>query len=486
MPTAPPSQHIRWLELAGLSRAAAEFVILLAWYAALARPQSSLGASSLVLSGLMLTCFGLVRLVERQDLTAKQQNFVTILWVLVFTFASFQPTFYPNTPLTPLELFTVPLSALLQFNASLREFWHLVILILIAWRGIAAGRRLITVQSSINSLRAGLLLLLGYGAFHSLILPFPTAIMIVAGFFFFILVSLTAARVAEVGEMRGGRIPRLNTGRGLGILAGGLAAAVIASLLGLLGAQVGGIVTAVVLTALSLMAVIMMALTLPFLALTVWLLSRIPAFNALETDMLSNADAVQETVEAVSADLSQSMDLLTVASRPVLMLVVLVGLLALIFFALKARTRRPHTDTELDSEQLAFRRRFRLSPIVEVLQQRARLPGFGQAIAAARIRQTYNRMLQLCQRLGRPRPAASTPSEFLPKIQTLFPEEGQAAAIITRAYNKIRYGDYPETQEEVQVVLQAWQQIERCGRQMLKQQKAARRSMKERTGSRWG
>jgi hypothetical protein len=486
MNTASQTQHLRWLELAGLSRAASEFVILLAWYAALARPEASLGVSGLVLAGLMFTCFGLVRLVERQDLSTRQQNFIITLWVVVIAFASFQPTFYPNTSLTALELFTTPLTALLEFDANLREFWHLAILTLMAWRGIAAGRRLVTVQSTMKSLRSGLLLLLVFGAFHSHTLTSTTAITIMAAFFFFILVSLTAGRVAEVGEMRGGRIPRLKTGRGLGILTGALATSVIASLLGLFGAQVGGLVSALTLTVLALIAVVMLVLILPVLALTVWLLDQLPTFTTLETDMLSNAEAAQETVEAVTADLSQSVGLLTAAGRPFLMLVALIGLFGLIYLALRARARRPQSEIELDSEQYAPRIRFRIPSIMEALQQRTRLPGFGQAIAAARIRQTYKRMLLLCQRLGAPRPAGTTPSEFLPRIQTLFVEEDQAAATITHAYNKIRYGEYPEMQEEVQVVLEAWQQIERRGRLMLKQKKTSRQAVKDVSGSRWG
>jgi hypothetical protein len=486
LPAIPRSQHLRWLELASLTRGAAEFVILLAWYAALPRPTGSLTTVGAVLAGLMVTCFLLVRLAERQDLSAEQQNFVIILWVVVFSFASFQPNFYPHTPLTPLELFTVPMTALLAFDSTLHEFWHLVILTLIAWRGITAGRRLVTVQSAMNSFRTGLVLLLIYGTFYTTVLPFPVAMTMIGAFFFFILVSLTAARVAEVGEMRGGRIPRLNTDRGMGILAGALLTAVFASLLALLSVQVGPIVTALVLALLALMAVILLILATPLLTLVVWLLSRIPAFSALETDMMESADVAQETVEAVSADLSQSMDLMTVAGRPILMLLVLIGLFVLIFFALRARPRPIQTKLELDSEQSLTRKRFRMPPILEALQNRNRLPGFGQTIAAARIRQTYNRMLKLCLHLGTPRPPAATPTEFLPRIQKLFTEDNQAAEIITHAYNEIRYGEYPETQEEVQVVLKAWQQIESSGRQMQKQRKINRRTVKERSESRWG
>jgi hypothetical protein len=486
LPAISQSQHFRWLELAALSRAAAEFVILLAWYIALARPAASLVTSSLVLTGLLVTCWLLVRLSERQRLSDGQQNFVIILWVLAYAFASFQPTFYPDIPLKPFELFTVPLTALLQFESTLREFWHLVIITLVAWRGITAGRQLISVETAMNSFRTGLVLLLIFGAFYSQTLPPSFAIALITAYFFLILTSLTAARVAEVGELRGGRIPRLNTGRGLGILVGALVVAVIAGLLGLLGTQTGTFVTALVLAFLALLAVALLVLATPFLALVVWLLSKMPTLNPLENDMESNSEAVQETVETAAAELSQSMDLLTVAGRPVLMLLVLIGLFGLIYLALRARARRPQTEIELDAEQLVSRRRFTFPQILEALQNRGRRAGIGQALAAARIRQTYHRLMQLCRRLDVPRPPAATPIEFLPVLQELYPGDEQAVAEITHAYNKIRYGEYPESREEVQAVLAAWRQIEKSSRQLLKEHKAARRAYRERSTSRWG
>ena len=80
-------------------------------------------------------------------------------------------------------------------------------------------------------------------------------------------------------------------------------------------------------------------------------------------------------------------------------------------------------------------------------------------LAAARIRWVYAQLMILCSRLGKPRPAAATPLEFLPTLQALFPEQDTTLQAITQAYLKVRYGELPETYEEVQAVLMGWDQL---------------------------
>ncbi len=90
----------------------------------------------------------------------------------------------------------------------------------------------------------------------------------------------------------------------------------------------------------------------------------------------------------------------------------------------------------------------------------------GQArrlLAAARIRRIYARLMKLSTRLGMSRPAARTPLEFLPNLQTLFPELPIELDTITQAYLRVRYGELPETIEEVQRVEHAWAQISTAG-----------------------
>jgi hypothetical protein len=52
-------------------------------------------------------------------------------------------------------------------------------------------------------------------------------------------------------------------------------------------------------------------------------------------------------------------------------------------------------------------------------------------------------------------------------MQTVLPEESAELEQITTAYIGVRYGQYPETQKEVQAIQQAWSRVRSAGRKKL-------------------
>ena len=105
----------------------------------------------------------------------------------------------------------------------------------------------------------------------------------------------------------------------------------------------------------------------------------------------------------------------------------------------------------------------------EALASRFKLGQAARLLQAARIRWVYFQLMDLCTELGRPRPAAVTPLEFLPDLEALFPDSQAGLGFITQAYLKVRYGELPESRDEVEQVVSAWKKVETQG----KQQKAA-------------
>jgi hypothetical protein len=77
--------------------------------------------------------------------------------------------------------------------------------------------------------------------------------------------------------------------------------------------------------------------------------------------------------------------------------------------------------------------------------------------------------MQTCEAIGYPRPTATTPLEFLPELSRIFPESAADLQDITRAYLKVRYGEVPETQAEVDDIETAWKRVEVQAQAMLKQ-----------------
>jgi hypothetical protein len=97
------------------------------------------------------------------------------------------------------------------------------------------------------------------------------------------------------------------------------------------------------------------------------------------------------------------------------------------------------------------------------------LTGFGRLrqgqryLAAAKIRRIYAGLMDLCEEMNISRPVSQTPLEFLGTVQGALPSVSGQSEMITYAYLKVRYGELPETQKEVQAVEQAWEQVRHAG-----------------------
>ncbi len=87
--------------------------------------------------------------------------------------------------------------------------------------------------------------------------------------------------------------------------------------------------------------------------------------------------------------------------------------------------------------------------------------------AAARIRRIYAELMELGEKLGKPRPQAHTPLEYLPDLVIIFPELSQDLTLVTSAYLQVRYGEIPETPEALEQVESAWARIRAQGKDVM-------------------
>jgi len=79
---------------------------------------------------------------------------------------------------------------------------------------------------------------------------------------------------------------------------------------------------------------------------------------------------------------------------------------------------------------------------------------------AVSIRRIYRNMLHAADASGYPRLETETPYEFLKTLAQAWPENKAQTQLITNAYVKVRYGELPETQEEIQAIKDAWRVLE--------------------------
>jgi hypothetical protein len=55
---------------------------------------------------------------------------------------------------------------------------------------------------------------------------------------------------------------------------------------------------------------------------------------------------------------------------------------------------------------------------------------------------------------------AETPYEYLPTLARVWPEYAAESRLITEAFIRVRYGEVPETVDELEIIRDAWRRLE--------------------------
>lgn len=79
--------------------------------------------------------------------------------------------------------------------------------------------------------------------------------------------------------------------------------------------------------------------------------------------------------------------------------------------------------------------------------------------AAVSIIKIYQHMIHLSSDIGYPRADSETPFEYLKTLVRLWPHHKADVQLITRAYVRVRYGEFPESQEEFEAIKLAWERV---------------------------
>jgi hypothetical protein len=86
----------------------------------------------------------------------------------------------------------------------------------------------------------------------------------------------------------------------------------------------------------------------------------------------------------------------------------------------------------------------------------------GRRRAAETIRHIYRRLCAVAAAYGYPRPPNQTPNEFLATLAQVWPNLLPESRVITEAYNRVRYGELPESKAEMDAIKAAWLAIQRA------------------------
>jgi len=146
-------------------------------------------------------------------------------------------------------------------------------------------------------------------------------------------------------------------------------------------------------------------------------------------------------------------------------LVVVVALLSRFLFRKSHRARRGDEEREsvLDWNDLGAGLRGALASLRRRLQRApdpfADLRGDPQWQHTLRIRTLYTRLLYRGKRAGAPRKPSDAPREYVPTLETVFPEADVPLVSLTDGYRAARYADRPATATEAEAAAVAFRAI---------------------------
>lgn len=461
-----------WTFLSTAALMVAEVTLASLWYQALFRPRGAgFGAVLGILSVIFAASYGVTRLLSKLHWRMAYRQAALAAWVLIAVFASLKGLVFPRVDLSLLELVQSPLDFILYPDGDGVEFAHAIYVLVLIWRAAALTRGPVTLYGTQVSFQIGLIFLLLYGMMFALLFAGEATVGMYL-FLFFGLTAMSLARIANLTDLRGGRMPRFGSGWMASIL---LASLTLVGLAILIGWLASGNAVFLLASVLVVILALLTALLLLVLSPLILILARfIPYLAELVRQIgerlrsLPISEQLQKLLAVFSEGLNKIVPVI-LAGRGIFLAAILVGLILIIVLALNLR----HIFQRLAEEEEGSRaepdegegllkllaRRLRNS--------RRRLRSPAQVLAAARIRQIYRLLMLTCQKLGAPRPPSTTPLEFLPRLESLFPEEPGEVRAITGAYVKVRYGEYPETRAEVDAVEEAWKHVQRQARKAL-------------------
>jgi hypothetical protein len=482
-----------WRELAALGLFALNLSWAVPWFRALsAATQEAPPAHSVtVFFGLGLTAYLLVRILNafRAGAQARRRSLLGLVGIGMAV--GLQSLLYTKEVVPLTELIMRPLWALGNFSALIpNELLVFIAVLLVIRRGAVLAVDYLGPGRVLDEFKLGFVMFLVFTGVNTFVTGEQVSSGYLLVYLYAGLIAMGAARQDSVGELRGAARSRLDRRRffpiflGAGLTAGG------AYLAGLAFSMEGGALAGFVLGAAVLAVfIVSIPLLLVVLYLLYFIVSLFEGEIALAVDRLLGAvDGLLRTLEHLKTLIWQLGELLAerlafmapffrglLSLAPGVRILVLTGTVALLILfllaALAIRSRRlregasAQEQGDIDLHGLIARLRDRMKLRMQIRARSAALLDPDRRrnlVLAARVRRLYARLIRLADRMGHPMGSAQTPAEFAGALGRLLPTETAAILEMTRAYERVRYGELPEDAGEVVRVQRAWMRIRRA------------------------
>jgi ABC-type multidrug transport system fused ATPase/permease subunit len=444
---------------------------------------------------MVLFSHALVRIMEALHLKKSIRQGLMAFFIIVGSYIGIKTLLYPHQAMSLTQLLTQPLRSFADLKSLIPVEFIVIIAVLISfWRGLSIAQQHIGPSAVMEHFWIGIVMYLAFIFFNTMVTGETP------GNFFFLflfasLVAMCSARLTVVGMLRGGRENKFNRYWFIGII---LIASFTVGIAALLGGQVGdkfGWIGGLLFAAFGSILIIIWLIFNPVITLLINFLSKI--FQSKSLEALSNdLDNLNQLFQGLSQRILDLVGMSGVGDfitrvGPTLKQILFITIIALLILGVIAwmaiRLWRDRQRRRLENDQASNLKANNIAQLLlNMLKQ-----GWNGAIsalggltdfnrrqklkAAARIRQIYADLMELCENLEHPRADAETPLEFMPKLNLIFPELLSEISTITEAYNRVRYGLLPETRQEVLDVESAWSRIDQAGRTMMADVKHAKK-----------
>ena len=401
-----------------------------------------------------------------------------ILLLLAAEVASLKALFFANYSISFAELINRPLQSFADWREFLPTDFIILGLVLIAfWRGIELSQGPIDSALVRDEFRFGIVMCLVF-IFLDFNFTQINVRVFVYMFIFSGLVAMSSARIAVLENLRGGRRYGLNWMWATGIVAlavGMVGISVIAAFILILEFPV---LARLLTLPIILVAALLMLLSLPVLYLLIWILSQTSnptgildliyeILNRLNSLAKEFFEKLREFLDKIQVN--PLIARLTPYIKPILLWsLLLFGLFLLALWVAFERLQEKERKLSLEEREAldsdhwpGWRNAVKkgLGKIVSLLRESNLLRHRHRRQAAARIRQIYADLLDLCDQMGTPRPEGSTPLEFVPVLKGAFPTLDQEIELITARYLMVRYGQFSEAFWDLEPVERAWRML---------------------------
>ncbi len=486
----PPAEAPRfrpWHELIVLSVISMEVNWAALWFRILTQTGAkvSFWKALAVLGGMLLGAYLLASILTALRIRLNISRGVLAAWLAATVLLGLKLFVYLGRPAGAGEMvagmiarFQSPGGALpAEFLVALAVTW-------IWWRGVSMAGIEMDSSQVIRRFYLGAGMLAGYG----LVAPITGEKLILPVYLFLFswLSAMSAARIYRLARFGRGQSAAFNRRWLAGVIS---AVAVVVALAALAGSlmdwKLSGLVVILVTWLGRAFLIVVAALMSPMILLLSLLMPYLQQWLKDLPDSLAKVgEALQQLSRGVE-ELQKTAPRELPSLPPVLRAAIFWGILAAAIFlaawALQKRYLKSLPGGEADPEtilggsELLRQWLSTLRSGAQFLAGQLGVLGFKggrRFLAAARIRRIYAQLTELSADLGRPRPPAFTPLEYLPVLENVFPNHAAELRMVTLAYLKVRYGELPETRQEVAQVETAWKRVREQGRVMLDYQRA--------------